>query len=283
MKAIKTSLKQLVKEVKGKINEDEAQEELKKILKQDYSAFVKDLGTNIKDEKFVNAIKSLSDKEPVKTSGLSPACTDLQPTQNEVVMDKSLSYPLKDPTICEVFLKGGVVTVNKRPIVTGSGGKFIIDGHHRWSQLYCINPEAKIKALDLTDIRNPFEALKATQIGIGAELGEIPTAEGGGINLFTVTEDVLKKYITDRIQDRVVDVFKKYNKGGTPEEIASYIWGNVQRMQKENEPVANAPERQLMPQTDDAPNWKDKATNTEKLPESIGMKLKDVLAYKKIK
>lgn len=277
------SLKKLLSEIKIFINEDETQEELKKILKKDYEAFVRDLGNNITDPKFLSAIKSLSSSAPVRTTNIAPPVDRLKPTQKEVVMDKSLSYPLKDSTICEVFLKGGVVTVNKRPIVTGSGGKFIIDGHHRWSQLYCINPETKIKALDLTDIRNPFEALKATQIGIGAELGEIPTSEGGGINLFTVTEDVLKKYITDRIQDRVVDVFKKYNKGGTPEEIASYIWGNVQRMQKENEPVANAPERQLMPQTDDAPNWKDKATNTEKLPESIGMKLKDVLAYKKIK
>ena len=110
------------------------------------------------------------------------------------------------------------------------------------------------------------------------QIGEIPTAEGGGVNLFTVKEDVLKKYVIDRIQDSVVNVFTKYNKGGTPEEIASYIWGNVQRMQKENKPVTNAPERQLMPQTDDAPNWKDKATNTEKLPESVGIKLKDLLA-----
>lgn len=272
------SLKQILKEVKCLIKEDETQEELKRILKKDYEAFVRDLGNNISDPKFLNAVKSLASKSPVRTTNISPVCTKLKPTQKEVVMDKSLSYPLKDPTSCEVFLKGGVITVNKRPIVTGGSGKFIIDGHHRWSQLYCINPDAKIKALDLSDIRNPFEALKATQIGIGAELGEIPTAEGGGVNLFTVTEDVLKKYVTDRIQDRVVDVFAKYNKGGTPEEIASYIWGNVQKMQKENEPVTNAPERQLMPQTDDAPNWKDKASNTEKLPESVGIKLKDLLA-----
>lgn len=272
------SLKKILKERTSLIKEDETQDQLKRILKKDYEAFVRDLGNNITDPKFLNAVKSLASKAPVRTTNISPICTKLKPTQKEVVMNKSLSYPLKDSSLCEIFLKGGVITVNKRPIVTGGNGKFIIDGHHRWSQLYCINPDAKIKALDLMDIRNPFEALKATQIGIGAELGEIPTAEGGGVNLFTVTEDVLTKYVIERIQDRVVDVFAKYNKGGTPEEIASYIWGNVQKMQKENEPVTNAPERQLMPQTDDAPNWKDKATNTEKLPESVGIKLKDLLA-----
>ena len=49
-------------------------------------------------------------------------------------------------------------------------------------------------------------------------------------------------------------------------------------MKSKNQPVDKAPKRQFMPQTDDAPNWKNKATNTEKLPESIGIKLKNLLA-----
>lgn len=271
------SLKKLFNEMKFSIKEDETEDKLKRILKKDYEAFVRDLGRNISDPKFLSAVKSLANRSPVRTTNISPLCTKLKPTQKEVVMANSLSYPLKDASLCDIFLKGGSITVNKRRIVTGGGGKFIIDGHHRWSQLYCINPNAKIMALNLSDIINPFEALKATQIGIGAELGEIPTAEGGGVNLFTVTEDVLIKYVIDRIQDRVVDVFIKYNKGNTPEEIASYIWGNVQLMQEKNTPVTNSPERELMPQTDDAPNWKDNATNTEKLPESVHIKLKDLL------
>lgn len=281
MKAIKTSLKQLVKEVKGKINEDEAQEELKKILKQDYSAFVKDLGTNIKDEKFVNAIKSLSDKEPVKTSGLSPACTDLQPTQNEVVMDKSLSYPLTDPSTADAYLKGGTVAPAGKSIVTGGGGKFVIDGHHRWSQVFCINPDAKIKAVDLTDIKKPLEALKATQIGIAAQTGTVPTAAGGGVNLFTVGEDALKSYVKDNITEPVIEVFAKYGKGDTPESISDYIWGNVETLKKKSPPVAGAPARDVMPQTDDAPQWVDNTFNVEKLPESVVRRLKKLMKHNK--
>jgi len=278
---MKNSLKNLVNEVKVKLHEDEAQEELKTILKKDYVSFVKELGDNIKDPKFLDAIKSLSSSAPVKTSAISPACTDLQPTQNEVVMDKSLSYPLKDPASAEMYLKGGVVAPAGKSIVTGGGGKFVIDGHHRWSQVFCINPTAKIKSLDLTDIKKPLEALKATQIGIAAQTGTVPTAAGGGVNLFQVGESELKKYVIDNIKEPVVEVFKKYDKGDTPEAIADYIWGNVQTLKKQSPPVAGAPKRDVMPQTDDAPAWVDNTFNVEKLPETVVSRLKHLMKYNK--
>lgn len=278
---MKNSLKSLVKEVKLKLNEDEAQEELKTILKKDYVSFVKELGDNIKDPKFLEAIKSLSSDMPVKTSAMTPVCTDLQPTQNEVVMDKSLAYPLKDAASAEANLKGGVVAPGGRSIVTGGGGKFVIDGHHRWSQVFCINPDAKMKAIDLTDIKKPLEALKATQIGIAAQTGAVPTAAGGGVNLFTVGESELKKYVIDNIQDPVVEVFKKYDKGDTKEAIADYIWGNVEILKKQSPPVAGAPKRDVMPQTDDAPDWVANTFNVEKLPETVVRRLKHLMKYNK--
>ena len=278
---MRNSLKNLVNEVKVKLYEDEAQDELKNILKKDYVSFVKELGDNIKDPKFLDAIKSLSSSTPVKTSAIAPVCTDLQPTQNEVVMDKSLSYPLKDPASAEMYLKGGVVAPAGKSIVTGGGGKFVIDGHHRWSQVFCINPTAKIKSLDLTDIKKPLEALKATQIGIAAQTGTVPTAAGGGVNLFQVGESELKKYVIDNIKEPVIEIFKKYDKGDTPEAIADYIWGNVQTLKKQSPPVAGAPKRDVMPQTDDAPAWVDNTFNVEKLPETVVSRLKHLMKYNK--
>lgn len=275
------SLKSLLKEVRIKLREDEAEDELKKILKQDYSTFVKSLGDNIKDPKFLDAIKSLKDAQPVKTGAMAVACTDLRPTQNEVVLDKSLSYPMKDAASAELYLKGGTVSVAGKSIVTGGGGKFVIDGHHRWSQLFCINPDAKISAVDLTDIKKPIEALKATQIGIAAQTGTVPTAAGGGVNLFTIGEDTLKKYVMDNIQEPVVAVFKKYDKGDTPEAIADYIWGNVEKLKSTSKPVDGAPARDVMPQTDDAPQWVDNTFNVEKLPETVVRRLKELMKYNK--
>lgn len=278
---MKNSLKGLLNEVKVKLNEDDAQEELKSILKKDYIAFVGELGNNVKDPKFIAAIKSLSDTAPVKVTAMNPVCTDLRPTQNEVVMDKSLSYPLKDPASAEANLKGGVVAPGGKSIVTGGGGKFVIDGHHRWSQVFCINPNAQIKSLDLSSIKKPLEALKATQIGIAAQTGEVPTATGGGVNLFKVGEGELKKYVIEKITDPVVEVFKKYEKGDTPEAIADFIWGNVQILKKQSPPVAGAPQRDVMPQTDDAPDWVANTFNVEKIPESVVRRLKKLMKYNK--
>lgn len=274
-------LKNILNEVKVNISEDKGQNILKSILKQDYKQFIVSLGKHIKDPKFVSAIQSLSDKLPVTTTSLEPACTDLRPTQNEVVLDNSLSYPMKDADSAEASLKGGTVAPGGRNVVTGGGGKFIIDGHHRWSQVYCLNPDAKIKCLDLGQIDDPTDALKATQLGIAAQLGKVPIAKGGGVNLFTINESTLKNYVIEKIQDPVVEVFKKYGKGETKEEIANYIWGNVKKLKTDNKPLAPKPNREKMPQTDDAPEWVDQTFNVEKLPETVGMKLKDALAYKK--
>jgi len=247
---------------------DDGDKLLKRLLANNYATFVKKLGDNIRDPKLLKAIRSLTDTASVNTTDMDVECTKLKPTQNEVVMDKSLKYPLTDVASAELYLKGGSVAVAGKRIVTAAGGKYVIDGHHRWSQLFCINPDAKIQSLDLTDVKDPFQALKATQLGIAAQIKKIPTASGGGVNLFKVSEDVLKKYVKDNITDEVIAVFKKYNKGNNPDEIAEYIWGNVQKLNQTSTPVPGAPKRDIMPQTDDAPKWVDTAVNPKKIPES---------------
>lgn len=252
--------------LKSLLKEDET-DDLKQILKNDYKTFVDKLGDNISDPKFISAVKSLSDKYPIQTSDISPRVKDLRPTQNEVVLDKSLSYPLTNATSAEQCLKGGVVAIAGKSIVTAGGGRYVIDGHHRWSQLFCMNPEAKIAALDITNIKNPIQALKATQLGIAAQTGKVPMSTGGGTNLFTIDEKTLKLYVINTITDPVVEVFRKNGKGSTKEEIANYIWENVKLLKRESKPIPGAPSREVMPQTDDAPQFKDTAVNVGKVRE----------------
>ncbi len=247
------------------LKEDEADDKLKSLLRKDYTTFVKELGDNIKDPKFISAIQTLSEKLPIQAKQIQPVVSALKPTQNEILLDKSLSYPLQDPMTAKSYLSGGVVAVAGKSIVTAGGGKFVIDGHHRWSQVYCINPDAKIKALDLP-ITDPIKALKATQIGIAAQIKKIPKSTGGGVNLFTINEVALKKYVVDTITDQVVQVFKLVGKGDTPDTIADYIWDNVQLLKKNSKPVQGAPKRDFMPQTDDAPKFTDTTPRTDKMP-----------------
>lgn len=248
------------------IKEDEEQD-LKDLLKMDYPLFVRELGDDIKDPKFINAIKSLSDKHPLNFRTVAPKVSDLQPTQNEIDVDKSLKFPLTNADSAATCLKGGLIAVAGKRIITGGGGKFIIDGHHRWSQVCALNPEAKIAAIDLSDIKDPMKALKATQLGIAADLGKVPVAKVEGQNLLKMSKDALISYVIKTITPEVLEVFKKAGKGDSPETVGQFIWNNVDKMQQNNQPVSGAPERGIMPQTDDAKDWQDLAPNVDAIKE----------------
>jgi hypothetical protein len=247
-----------------RIKEDEDQE-LKNLLKMDYSLFVKELGDNIKDPKFKNAIKSLSDKHPINFRTVAPVVGNLKPTQNEIDVDKSLKFPLTNAQSAAICLKGGLIAVAGKRIITAGDGKYIVDGHHRWSQVCALNPLAKIAAIDLSDVKDPMKALKATQLGIAADLGKVPTANVQGTNLLKMGKDALISYVEKTITPDVIEVFKKAGKGDNAKSIGEFIWTNVEKMQKDNQPVPGAPKRDIMPQTDDAKDWQDLAPNVSKV------------------
>jgi hypothetical protein len=253
----------LLKEFRSRLSEDEASDAIKDTLQtSSYEQFVSQLGDAVKDPK-VKAVLAAGEEDGVPADEKITLMdgdievTALSPTQNEIALDKSLKYPLTDPKSANDCLKGGTVAIAGKRIVTAES-MYIIDGHHRWSQLYSMNKDAKIAVTDMTakDFKKPLDFLKITQVAIAADLGTVPTQTAkGSINLITISEDQLKKFVIDTITDPVLDVFKKYKKGNTKEEVADYIWTNVQSMQKTSKPVAGAPKRDFMPQTDDATNW----------------------------
>ena len=257
----------LFKGVLMRLVEAEEDQKIKDLLKQDYDTFVNKLNVDVQDKKFQDAIKALSDKAPVKFTEIAPTVGNLKPTQNEIDVDKSLKFPLTNAQSAELCLKGGTVAVAGKRIITAGGGKYIIDGHHRWSQVCALNPEAKIAAVDLSDIKDPFKALKATQLGIAADLGKVPVAKVEGRNLLKIGKDELIAYVQKVTTPEVLEVFKKYKKGDDAKAVAEYIWTNVEKMQADNQPVSGAPKRDIMPQTDDATNWKKHAPNTAAIAE----------------
>lgn len=224
---------------------------LKQIFKQNYPGFVSALGKFVGDPKFRKFIKD-TDTSKSQVSLKAIPVSKLIPTQNEVDITKSLEFPLKkNPDSAKIALNGGTVKVMS-PIIVFNG-KYIIDGHHRWSQLYAMNKDAKIVAYDFTnpDITKPTDALKATQIAIvGAGATKIPTASAKGINLLTIGEAELKKYVQETIVDTVINLFKEIKDIDGKDAIADYIWDNVSSMKKTSQPVAGAPKRDVMPQAD---------------------------------
>ena len=269
------------------------EQEIKNLLKQDYTTFVNKLKVDVKDKKFQDAIKSLASKNKIAYKEMSIPVSQLKPTQNEIDVNKSLKFPLTNAGSAEQCMKGGTVFIAGKRIITAGGGKYIIDGHHRWSQLCAMNPDAEIAAVDLSDIKDPFKALKATQLGIAADLGKIDTQSVKGENLLAIDKSTLKNYVKKTILDDVANVMmssdkmKSFNPNKSQEEpakdekepvaegemdgkkqkIANYIWSNVEKMKAKNQPVSGAPKRDFMPQTDDAKNWKTHAPDTQAIAE----------------
>jgi disulfide oxidoreductase YuzD len=246
---------------------------LKDLVSLDYEDFVKKLGEMADDPKLHAAIKAGKrdgdvNDEKVKFHEKSLPVKKLTPTQNEVDVDKSLMFPLtktESPFIdtTEKILKSGHDPRMKDPIeimapIVTLNEKYIIDGHHRWSQIYAMNQEAKISVIDMKTTDDPIKILKAVQLSIAVAAEKIPVEKVEGTNLLKVDEEKLKSYVVNNIADEVLELMgSEYKKIKTKEDAAEFIWNNVKTMQETSQPIKGAPERQYMPQTDQAEGWEE--------------------------
>ena len=246
-----------------------------------YTAFVQALGQNAKDPKtraFLKAGTQDKDGNPDDDKfdfqeNVAIPVAKLQPTQDEVDIDKSLSFPLIK-TGGKGFVKNntasGPITVGS-PIVTFNG-EYVIDGHHRWSQLYACNKDAEIAAINITlKSIGPLEALKAVQAAIPWQTGAVPVNKVEGSNLFTMSGKDIAAWIKSKVPADSIKVIASNEPvvqkmmGGLNEQadlgkvqalLAKYVWSNVATMQKRSPPVSGAGPRDFMPQTDDV-NWEE--------------------------
>ena len=168
----------------------------------------------------------------------------LIPTQNEIGTDETLKYLVQGKDIDVCFEK---TTIVKKPIVTFQG-TFIIDGHHRWSQIFVTNPDANIVCIDITGNLSPLSMLKAVQCTIGSNTGKLIRKDIQGKNLYDTTEKELRKYFKDNLSDSVRENLLKYY-----EDPEDSLVQNVIQLQRNNKPILNAPNRGEMPQTSKDP------------------------------
>ena len=168
----------------------------------------------------------------------------LIPTQSEIGTDETLKYLVQGKDIDVCFEKSTIV---KKPIVTFQG-TFIIDGHHRWSQIFVTNPDANIVCIDITGNLSPLSMLKAVQCTIGSNTGKLIRKDIQGKNLYDTTEKELRKYFKDNLSDTVRENLLKYY-----EDPEGSLVQNVIQLQRNNKPILNAPGRGEMPQTSKDP------------------------------
>lgn len=200
----------------------------------------------------------------------------LLPTQNEISLAASLGFPLgRDPSPISGYFNNVDSTV-VGPILTSADGQYVVDGHHRWSQLYLINPFANIAAADAGYVPEPTEALKQTQVAIAAQTGFLEGQNAGADNLFTISQEKFNEDVTAIINNgrwrdgpqkgeptkpAVLEAFTTPLglEGQTDDQkldsIEAYLWQNVLLMRASNYYVTDAPGRPVMPQTSSNTFW----------------------------
>lgn len=255
-------------------SKNEKKEKLAKFLKGSYEDYIDKLNELLKDPKTAALLEdafggSLGDIQ-LKYSKRNIPVQQLNPTQAEIDLKNSVLYPLCHPEcIANLFKPAVELSI---PLITFNDN-FIIDGHHRWSQGLCFNPSCKMVCINFKGAMSAPQMLKATQGAIAAYMSDhnqtgenIPSAiVAKGFNIFDKSrgemEDFLEQVYNGYIAmgndkcdvDTVVAELGKFvPEVKDKESLTKYICDNAEMLKHDHTPVAGAPNRGLMPQTDKA-------------------------------
>lgn len=308
------------------ISSEKKDEFWKDFKAQKVKDFVNKYGDLFSDKKFhafiSSGVKDHLDDEKFTVGPASPIVTKLIPTQMEIGFGNSLNDITKvtfglEKQLAELdnMLKGQNVLLGAKkgtvPVVTFAG-KYIIDGHHRWSKIYCANKNATVNCLNFDSPSlsgNPSMALKAFHLAIAKMLHDSPTEDKSGKNLLKSNKNEVFQYVYKPLMDPkspFLAIYKKYSNlinsnlneeeqpqvydpdpeqqkmsFFTPDRIdpfskvaANYIANNAQTLISNTNPATDTP-RSHMPQTDRAPGYENALEKGELnfLPDKVTEKL----------
>jgi hypothetical protein len=180
---------------------------LKSLYDSDLPEFVSGLKSIISDPKVQQFLKSAKHDGNLNDDNISIDETPhlvkvntLQPSQDEVFLGNSIEWPMeKNPSQIRNFILYGKQE-GFGPIVTS--GEYVIDGHHRWSQVFCWNKDAEIPTYNIKFNGNekiPTDIIKKTFLGIASIYGKVDLSDkGGDLNLFVITKDQLEQWLTNK-------------------------------------------------------------------------------------
>ena len=160
------------------------------------------------EEKKKIFMAGLTDDDPadevVSIKGGSASAASLIPTQSEIGSSQSLDDQIKDKFgNLDIGINGGTVKSKDGDFPVLTFGNYILDGHHRWSQVYATNPDSVIKIAKISapGIKTPEAALGMVHALLFALYGKSPTKPFQGANLFSMSADDIKKYVKENIVD----------------------------------------------------------------------------------
>ena len=226
------------------------QAKISQALKLDMPSFVSIMQKLIQDPKVQQILSSGSKDDVLPTEVAEIPLVDLFPTQNEIGFTESVSnlFLAKFPGVYKM-ITGPVVTV-KDYIVTYNG-KYIIDGHHRWSQAFVANPTNKISSIDIKGNRNPKDVLKIVQLVIASTSKNIPMSDAKGTNILTLNPQAIQTLVNE--QQFTQEALSEWKKAKFTDEksIRDHITKNL-KLLSDHKAIKGAPARDFMPQTDHA-------------------------------
>ena len=141
---------------------------------------------------------------------------ELIPTQSFIDLMQSVGFPLssKDSLVKAIVDKKGFGTIVISP---DKEGTLIIDGHHRWSGIFCIAPDG---TMDAKQVEWPGvgtkQKLAAAQLAIAAKLGanKVTPSKGGvpAFNILGKKKDEIAKLIMENVNkpDLVDELVRKF-------------------------------------------------------------------------
>lgn len=209
----------------------------------DYTALLKQIASDDDFKKLALQGRLDGDREDEVlkiTKGTPVRAKDLIPTQKDIDTGKSLGdqmtnkydavrYALEDPVVMPS--PGGRI-----PLLVFDN-KYILDGHHRWSQVLMTNPDGIMTVNNLThqslNGREGAEvALKATQLAIAGLAGNVVT-KATKINLLKLPKEQMGEYVKKNITDEVLKLLTAAGKISKPdrEQAAQYYMKNLAAVQ----------------------------------------------------
>lgn len=220
------------------------------------------------------------DDEKVPVTEKNIPAKNLYPTQSQIGLLDSIGFlAFVKPEKTKNPLSGQADFGGER--ILTANGKYILDGHHRWSGTYILNPNANIPCLDITlNAKSETELLKVIQMAIASTYGAIVMKSANAATdiynneILTkwnsqykiegdTTLGLLKAIIEGKCglpkakgadQDNVnkfIETIKTTKKLADKESVEKYLSKNADDLKSNHNKPEGAPLRSIMPQPDD--------------------------------
>ena len=203
----------------------------------DYTNFLKKVAKDPEFQKIARAGKTdgnESDEIVTVDEGKTMPISNLYATQSEIGALKSLEDQMinkYDATKTALGLNGTPVVMKDK---TGPvnlfvwNGKYVLDGHHRWSQVMMTNPQAEVKVDSMSGpvLKTAEDALKMSQLAIAIVAQNVVTEPMDGANLMEMTTQEVTDYVSANISDEVLGLLVEAEKIPEPaKELAAQYYG----------------------------------------------------------